>query len=121
MAAFVVLALFMSSLPSTSAFTTKKCEPAFKAKEDSAPRGSASSSASSAPSQSIVGQHHPGQQHQHKQLHSAANHYAFAPAVVYYQVPAEENFDDEVVVGYATALISCALTLAIGFGLGYGT
>jgi hypothetical protein len=118
---FVVVALFMSSLPSTSAFTAKKCDPAFKAKEESPPRGSASSSASSAPSQSIVGQPHSGQQHQHKPLHSTANHYAFAPAVVYYQVPAEDNLDDEVVVSYATALISCAVTLAIGFGLGYGT
>lgn len=119
---FVVAALLMSSLPSTVAFTTKKCDPAFKSKEDSPPRGSASSPTSSAPSQSIVGQpHSSGQQYQHKQLHSTANHYAFAPAVVYYQVPSEDNLDDEVVVSYATALISCAITLAIGFGLGYGT
>lgn len=33
----------------------------------------------------------------------------------------DEVMDEDIVIGYGTALISCALSLALGFGLGYGT
>ena len=33
----------------------------------------------------------------------------------------QEDADDEIDVGYGTALVSCLLSLALGFGLGYGT
>jgi hypothetical protein len=32
-----------------------------------------------------------------------------------------EDTEDEIDVGYGTALVSCLLSLALGFGLGYGT
>ena len=59
---------------------------------------------------------------------SPSKSYAFAPttttattnaALESYQE--HDDYDDEVVVGYTTAVISCALSLVLGFGLGYGT
>ena len=32
-----------------------------------------------------------------------------------------DDVEDEVVIGYSVAIISCAISLALGFGLGYGT
>lgn len=39
-----------------------------------------------------------------------------APAVY-----VEEDDDDEELIGYGTALVSCVVSLALGFTLGYGT
>lgn len=58
----------------------------------------------------------------HQSTAKASTTYAFAPAISYAEVKYEtDDVDDEVVIGYATALISCVLSIAIGFGLGYGT
>lgn len=69
----------------------------------------------------------PAPQHLH-QAQGSGNWatFAFAPASVpavymasqQHQVASE---DDEVVIGYSVAIISCAISLALGFGLGYGT
>lgn len=32
-----------------------------------------------------------------------------------------QNEDDDVLIGYGTALVSCVISLALGFSLGYGT
>jgi hypothetical protein len=32
-----------------------------------------------------------------------------------------EDAEDELDIGYGTALVSCMLSLALGFGIGYGT
>ena len=50
----------------------------------------------------------------------AAPAYAFAPA----QASTDNTsvaHEEDVEIGYATAIISCAISLALGFGLGYGT
>jgi hypothetical protein len=44
--------------------------------------------------------------------------FAFAPYVVPY-VHAEG--EDDMAIGYGTAIASCVVSLALGFGLGYGT
>lgn len=36
-------------------------------------------------------------------------------------VPYEGDLDDDIAVGYGTAIVSCVISLALGFGLGYGT
>ena len=41
--------------------------------------------------------------------------YAAAP---YHQI---EELEEEELIGYGTAIVSCVLSLALGFGLGYGT
>jgi hypothetical protein len=106
-----LLFCFLAVLGTSSAYTTKKREqrrPAFKAssvtkEETTAP----TSNAAPAPSGLPV---------------------AFAPAVAYAYAHAhahasyhEDSLDDEELIGYTTAFISCFLSLAIGFGLGYGT
>ena len=40
---------------------------------------------------------------------------SMSPAVV------QQEEDDEEIIGYGTALISCVISLALGFSLGYGT
>ena len=49
--------------------------------------------------------------------------FAFAPAVAYTYSSAhhDDSLDDEELIGYGTALFTCFLSLALGFGLGYGT
>jgi len=96
--------LLLGTLNNAVAFTTKKREPtrtAFKAlnkKEDSPSSGSNTVTAATASGNAAA--------------------LAFAPYVAY-DLSQEE--DDEAVIGYGTAIISCALSLALGFGLGYGT
>jgi hypothetical protein len=46
--------------------------------------------------------------------------FAFAPYVVQY-VHAEGSLEDDMAIGYGTAIASCIVSLALGFGLGYGT
>ena len=95
--------LLLATLDNAAAFTTKKREPtrtAFKAlnkKEESPASGSTATVATASGNAAAL---------------------AFAPYVAY-DLSQEE--DDEVVIGYGTAIISCALSLALGFGLGYGT
>jgi len=64
--------------------------------------------------------------HQQKQTTTSTNTAAFgvhpaAAAVAYgsYAHSAEE--DDDELIGYGTAVVSCLLSLVLGFGLGYGT
>lgn len=43
------------------------------------------------------------------------------PVAVAYGSHARTEEDDEEVIGYGTAVVSCVLSLVLGFGLGYGT
>jgi hypothetical protein len=55
---------------------------------------------------------------------AAAHGGAAASAVAHnYYYPAEytDDDDDEALIGFGAALITCAFSLALGFGLGYGT
>ena len=102
----LVLALLVSSL----AYTAKKQEqrrPAFKA----SPMATKEEPASGTKAVSTSG-------------NTAA--FGFPPAAVAYTSifhyqQEEDGLEDEELIGYGTALISCVLSLAIGFGLGYGT
>jgi len=102
-ATFVLLLVLVAS---AQAFTTKKhhdkTRPAFAGSNPPAP----------APPQSTTTQ-------------TQATAFAFAPSghstAPQYSPTNYEEMEEEVVIGYATAIISCAISLALGFGLGYGT
>lgn len=103
--------LILAVLDSTScfAYTTKKREqrrPAFKASSSVTSKDEGGAS----PSPTTVGV-------------PATAAFAFAPAVAHtaYASAHEDALDDEELIGYGTALITCFLSLALGFGLGYGT
>eukprot|EP00538_Stauroneis_constricta_P001520 CAMPEP_0119549638 /NCGR_PEP_ID=MMETSP1352-20130426/3292_1 /TAXON_ID=265584 /ORGANISM="Stauroneis constricta, Strain CCMP1120" /LENGTH=121 /DNA_ID=CAMNT_0007595235 /DNA_START=290 /DNA_END=655 /DNA_ORIENTATION=- len=59
----------------------------------------------------------------------AASAYAFALPPNYvvtvnngqYAIVNPDDVDDDVQIGYGTAIASCLLSIALGFGLGYGT
>jgi hypothetical protein len=133
----VVLVLVLATfLQDASAFSAKKHEkyeptrPAFKApapgKQSKSKEVAVESSSSSPPPPCAAAA-----------AASPPNTLAFAPAMAYtavhysqqqaaaaaYYAPAQDDYldDDTMVIGYTTAIISCTLSLALGFGLGYGT
>lgn len=98
-------------LNGATSFTTKQQGPAFKgvnSKKDEAdvfqPAASHTSCASNTAAFGVDT--------------AAAQAAAVAYGPYYY---AEQESDDEDLVGFGTAVISCLLSLALGFGLGYGT
>jgi hypothetical protein len=101
-------------LDGATAFTTKKHDrkrPAFKGlnlKKDEDAQPTTTPHAAAGPSNTAA-----------FGVSSAA---AQAGAVAYgpYYYTVEEDDDDEL-IGFGTAVISCVLSLALGFGLGYGT
>jgi hypothetical protein len=57
------------------------------------------------------------------QEHSPPNNtpmFAF-PLMAHAVAIQQEESEDELDIGYGTALLSCVLSIAVGFGLGYGT
>jgi hypothetical protein len=104
---FVVFLLI--TLGRSTAFTTKKREPTRRAfKSASVNNNMKEEAAAASPTTAAA---------------AGGNSAAFAfahRAAVAHGMP-HDDLDEEVVIGYATALISCALSLALGFGLGYGT
>jgi hypothetical protein len=93
---FLMLLVFLHG---SDAFTTKKRETTRRAfKTPSVSKEGETVTASSASSNSAA--------------------FAFAPYVVPYVHAVGE---DDMAIGYGTALASCVVSLALGFGLGYGT
>lgn len=107
---YILLAI---ALPFTNGFTTKKKErrpvfpyPAFQ-------KETALELQSSPEEQTPHPSHH---------NHNGNTRFAFAPgATPVQQVAHYYEQEDEFDVSYSVALVSCMLSLALGFGLGYGT
>ena len=110
-----MLLLLAIALPFTKGFTTKKKErrpvfqfPAFQT--------DAALELHSSPEEQPP---HPSH-HNHNNLGNTK--FAFAPgATPVQQVAQYYEQEDEFDVSYSVALVSCMLSLALGFGLGYGT
>jgi len=61
---------------------------------------------------------------EHVTASATASHHSHNPAAFGFAasvVPYEADLDDDIAVGYGTAIVSCVISLALGFGLGYGT
>ena len=118
MRVIMVLAVLLGG---TSAFTTNKQDRkhlAYKVgpttREESAPRTSSEL------------HQQPTQKDHHAPTTTAAfgvNYAAQAAVAVHgpYYFTQEDDDDDENLIGFGTALVSCFVSLALGFGLGYGT
>lgn len=104
MKAIKTLLVVLLAVVGSDAFTTKKRErrPAFKSAPVSMEEQTASASASATGSGGGP-------------LFAMPPH-SMAPALMHPQ-----DAEDELDIGYGTALVSCMLSLALGFGLGYGT
>jgi hypothetical protein len=108
----MMVLLLALALPFTNGFTTKKKErrpifqyPVFQ--KDT----------------SLELQSSPEEQTPQPSNHNSGNNkFAFAPGATPVQHVAHYyEQDDELDVSYSVALVSCMLSLALGFGLGYGT
>lgn len=114
---FFLILLVCIHFQEAAAFTTQKREPSRVAFQTSS-RNSKEDSAAAAPG--------PAPAATTRGAGSSSNTaaFAFAPAQQvqrYAEYYAGEELDDELVIGYGTALVSCILSVALGFGLGYGT
>lgn len=102
MKAIKTLLVLLLAVVGSDAFTTKKRErrPAFKSAPVSMEEQTASTSAAGSAGGPLF----------------AMPSHSMAPALMH-----PEAAEDELDIGYGTALVSCMLSLALGFGLGYGT
>ena len=107
----LLVVLLLSNLDGADAFTTKKSDRkhhTFSGTEASS--GSKTEVHAKRPQQpAFVGPPHPQQQQQQQQQ-----------VAEYYEYSWLED-DDEMEISITTALVSCVLTMALGFGIGYGT
>jgi hypothetical protein len=102
MKAIKTLLVLLLAAAVSDAFTTKKRErhPAFKSAPVSMEEQTTSASATGSAGGPLF----------------AMPPHSMAPALMH-----PEDAEDELDIGYGTALVSCMLSLALGFGLGYGT
>jgi hypothetical protein len=111
MKAFRALLLLCLALAGADPFTTKKRErrPAFKSAAVAKDATEAMEEPQQAPSATTSNNNGPMM-------------FAFPPGTMAAAVPVHNyEVEDEVDVSYGAALVSCVLSLALGFGLGYGT
>ena len=108
MKAFRVILFFCLALARADPFTTKKRErPAFKSAAVAKEATEAMEEPQQAPSTTTSNNNGPMM-------------FAHPPGTMAASIPVH-HYEDEVDVSYGAALVSCVLSLALGFGLGYGT
>ena len=99
--------LFLLLVSSAAAFTTKKIDPRTRPH----PAFKTSATVAKEPKDDATPAPVPGPAF--ARTNTAAS---MAPAVYH-----EDDEDDDELIGYGTALVSCVISLALGFTLGYGT